>query len=374
MPTAPGPDRHSNGSRGVPLRFLAAVLLLWTCGRIAVAWSLIGWRGSEGEGMRPTSTPYQAREASAEAAQRGESTQNQTPKSVWAARIDRAPVSRQRSVWATRIDHAPVIRIAHKDASNEEPMPEHADAATSISPRVAASDPAPRPSPLPLRAPAKGERRWSAGAWLFWRERGGGATLNSFGQLGASQAGARADRAIGTLKLGTRALPVLGYGRISAALDTPHQSEAAVGVAIRALSGRTPLSIGVERRIALEHSARNAFALVLAGGLNPTPVVGPIAAEGYAQAGVVGLSRRDTFADGRIALTAPLDRSQRVRAGFSVSGGAQPYVARLDIGPVVEARLRLGGIDPRLVVEWRQRVAGNARPGSGLSVTLASDF
>lgn len=374
MATAPGPDRHSSASRGVPLRFLAAVLLLWTCGRIAIASSLMGWWRSEGEGMRLTSTPFQAHESSTEAARRAESPQAQAPESVWAARIDRAPVSRQRSVWATRINHAPLIRIAYKDAPNEELMPQHVDAATSVSPRVAASHPAPRPSPLPLPAPAKGGRRWSASAWLFWREKGSGGTLNSSGQFGASQAGARVDRAIGSLKLGTRALPVLGYGRISAALDTPHQSEAAVGVAVRAISGQAPLSIGVERRIALEHSARNAFALVVAGGLNPTQVVGTMMAEGYAQAGVVGLSRRDRFADGRIALTAPLDRSHRVRAGLSVSGGAQPDVARLDIGPVVEARLPLGGIDPRLVVEWRQRVAGDARPGSGLSITVASDF
>ncbi len=364
MPTSPGPDRHSSASRGMPLRFLAAILLLWTCGRLAVASSLMaGWWATESEDMRLAATPARAHEAATKAARQGHSTQAQTDEPIWTARIDRVPASGRPLTRTTAIERVSAGRIAQRS-----------DAAFPISPRVATTGPAPRPSPLPSLASPAGERRWSASAWLFWRERGSSGTLNSAGQLGASQAGARLDRSIGSLKLGTRILPVLGYGRISAALDTPHQSEAAVGVAVRALSGRAPLSIGVERRIALEHSARNAFALVLAGGLNPTPVVGPIVAEGYAQAGVVGLSRRDTFADGRIALTAPLDRSQRVRAGFSVSGGAQPDVTRLDIGPVVEARLPLGRINPRLIVEWRQRVAGEARPGSGLSITLASDF
>ena len=186
--------------------------------------------------------------------------------------------------------------------------------------------------------------------------------------------GARLERRVARLHVGQRTVPMQVYGRISRAIRRPHQSEAAVGIAVRPQSGRAPLSIGVERRIALENSARNAFALVAAGGLNPTRVVGPVVAEGYAQAGMVGLSRQDLFVDGRVALGVALDRTDRARVGVSLSGGAQPGVSRLDIGPMIETRLPLGGVNPRLVVEWRHRIAGQALPGSGLSVTLASDF
>lgn len=196
--------------------------------------------------------------------------------------------------------------------------------------------------------------------------------MTSAGQLGGAQAGVRIDRAVA--QIGRRAMPVLLYGRMTAALSRPHQPEAALGVAIKPLSGRVPLSIGVERRVALDSTGRNAFALIAAGGLNPTRIAGPLITEGYAQAGMVGFARHDLFVDGRLSLGLPLDNAERTRAGIALSGGAQPGVSRLDIGPMIETRLPLGSAQPRLVVEWRQRVAGEARPGSGPSVTLASDF
>lgn len=237
---------------------------------------------------------------------------------------------------------------------------------------------APEASALPSSIPQRrrenpgSDRRWSGSAWLFWRDKGSGAALTSAGQLGGAQAGVRIDRTVA--EIGKRAIPVMLYGRMTAALARPRQPEAALGVVIRPLSGRAPLSIGVERRVALDSTGRNAFALIAAGGLNPMRIAGPLIAEGYAQAGVVGLARHDLFADGRLSITVPLDKAERTRAGFAVSGGAQPHVSRLDMGPTIETRLPLGIVTPRLVVEWRQRVAGEARPGSGLSVTLASDF
>jgi hypothetical protein len=55
-------------------------------------------------------------------------------------------------------------------------------------------------------------------------------------------------------------------------------------------------------------------------------------AEGYAQAGMVGFSRRDMFVDGRASLAVPLDKAARTKAGASISGGAQPGVSRLEWG------------------------------------------
>jgi hypothetical protein len=54
-----------------------------------------------------------------------------------------------------------------------------------------------------------------------------------------------------------------------------------------------------------------------------------------------------------------------------VWGGAQPGVYRVDAGPRVTMKVRN---NIRVHFDWRQRLAGNAQPGSGPAVTLASDF
>lgn len=369
-------DLAQRAPRGMPLRFLAAVLMLWIGGRIAASSSLMGdWNAQQGRALPMASTAAGAHELLNRAAgyARGKAVADARP--VWVARIDRAPVMRSRRIWVARIDRAPIIHIAAGTMTDTEQKPRQALAENARAPSSSAVlQRASLPALLPPPAASEGEPRWSGSAWLFWRGKGSGAALNGAGQLGAAQAGVRIDRRIARLSIGKHSMPMAVYGRMSAALDTPHQSEAALGIAVQPFSGRASLRVGIERRIALEQSGRNAFAFIAAGGLNPTRVFGPVVAEGYAQAGVVGLSRQDLFADGRLTFGLPLDRAERSRLGFSFSGGAQPNVARLDIGPMIETRLPLGATSPRLVLEWRQRIAGQARPGSGPSVTLASDF
>ena len=78
---------------------------------------------------------------------------------------------------------------------------------------------------------------------------------------------------------------------------------------------------------------------------------------------------RDLFADGGCTLTRPL--FGRFSAGFGMWGGVQPGLYRVDAGPRVTMRVR-GNM--RVHLDYRQRVAGNAEPGSGPAVTLAADF
>jgi hypothetical protein len=52
-------------------------------------------------------------------------------------------------------------------------------------------------------------------------------------------------------------------------------------------------------------------------------------------------------------------------------GGAQPGLYRIDAGPRVTMRVR---DNLRVHLDWRQRLAGNAEPGSGPAITLAGDF
>ncbi|MEO8723487.1 MAG: hypothetical protein ABI395_08200 [Sphingobium sp.] len=229
-------------------------------------------------------------------------------------------------------------------------------------------------APFPAGAPALpaekhvAQKRLQGAAWVLWRDRASSPSLARSGQLGGAQAGLRVDYRIN----GSRQNPVFVYGRASTALYSPRTEELAVGVVWRP-SAPLPVSLGVERRIAIGRGARNAFALVATTGIGPTDVAPGLRVEGYGQAGLVGLRNRDAFVDGRIALTHPIARSP-FSAGISVSGGAQPHVSRLDIGPVIDARIKLKGVQPRLSVEWRERVAGHAAPNSGPAVTLATDF
>lgn len=211
--------------------------------------------------------------------------------------------------------------------------------------------------------------RWRASAWLLWRPgKTTTAELASIGRLGASQAGMRLDFDL-TQSVNSR---IAAYGRVTTALERPRAPEAALGLSYQPV--RTiPVSFAIERRVALDDQARNAMSLMLVGGFGPTPVAGSITATGYAQAGMVGLRSRDLFIDGRLALFAPLPHPP-VHIGGSISGGAQPQVERLDIGPAAQIRLPLQNVAARIDIEWRQRIAGHAAPASGLAFTLAADF
>ncbi|WIA55097.1 hypothetical protein N6H05_18980 [Sphingobium sp. WTD-1] len=218
-------------------------------------------------------------------------------------------------------------------------------------------------------APAMDQKRWQGSAWLLWRSGGGSsADLATVGRLGGSQSGARLDFDLTPRSSGRLA----GYGRVTTALQSPEAPETAIGLSYQPIR-HLAVSLAAERRIALDAEARNAFALLLVGGFGPAPVAGPIEASLYAQTGMVGLHKRDLFIDGKFSLLAPVKDSP-LRVGLSLSGGAQPDVERLDIGPEIQFRLPLPAIAARIGIEWRERVAGQAKPASGLAVTLAADF
>ncbi|WP_088183740.1 hypothetical protein [Sphingobium sp. Z007] len=228
---------------------------------------------------------------------------------------------------------------------------------------------APTASPAPFPAAQKTPDRWHAAAWQLWRPGGanpGGAIAT--GQLGGSQAGLRVDYDL-TPRAASR---TIAYSRVTSALQRPTVPEAAVGLSIQPVRA-IPVSVAVERRIALGNGARNANAVMAVGGFGPVAIAPTVVAEGYGQAGVVGFKRGDVFIDGKFSLSTPLAQSP-FRVGAAMSGGAQPGVSRLDIGPEVQFRLPLRHVGARIAVEWRERIAGQARPGSGLAITLAADF
>jgi hypothetical protein len=158
--------------------------------------------------------------------------------------------------------------------------------------------------------------------------------------------------------------------RLYAPLKTTRQAEAAVGLEWQ-LFAKLPVRILAERRLALGAEGRSAFSILAHGGVSDAPLVGPARLDLYAQAGVVGIHSRDAFVDASARILAPVPGRSSLRIGAGLWGGAQPDAERLDVGPAISLR-----IAPHISAsaEWRFRIAGDARPGSGPALTLSTDF
>lgn len=211
-------------------------------------------------------------------------------------------------------------------------------------------------------------------AWVLWRP-GSAQPRASAGAaqpvLGGSQVGARV-----AVPLAPSGVEL--FARASSPLSRLPGSrgrgaEVAAGVAYRP-SPRIPVSLSLERRQALDKGGRSAFAVGLAGGQQGDGLPLGLHYDLWAQAGVVGTRRRDGYAEGLLSLTRPVGLGLRV-GGF-IAGGVQPGVQRVELGPRVSWTPTAGSGAPPVTVsmDWRQRVAGNARPGSGVAVTVSTGF
>lgn len=208
--------------------------------------------------------------------------------------------------------------------------------------------------------------RWSASAWFVLRDGRGIAPGVGGGQLGASQTGLRVAYAIGDARrvaIAARvASPVRGKGR-----------EAAIGFEWRPT--RLPVRLVAEYRAALDGGGSGPAAGIIAG-TGPAPLALGFDLETYGQAGVIRRRRAEPFAEGAARLSRPVVKlgGTKVDVGLGGWGGAQRGAQRLDIGPSLGVRVPVAGKSLRLSLDWRQRVAGNARPGSGPVLVIGSDF
>lgn len=243
--------------------------------------------------------------------------------------------------------------------------------------RLASQDLAPAPPPIPhpgiaVLPPSPPTRsRWSGYGWIFTRGDAGRPRLASGGQLGGAQAGLRLAYRIAELGPGSLALA----GRISTPLRETRGAEAAVGIDWKPMA-KLPLRLSIERRIAIGPEGRNAWSAYAATGFYRAGLPGGAEVDGYAQAGIVGARSHDLFADGALRIGRPiaLPAGKRLVLGAGMWGAAQPGAARLDIGPRAALSLPVGGMTMTAAAEWRGRVAGDARPGSGAAFSLAADF
>jgi len=351
----------NEAARGRPVRFFALVMLGWVAIRLGSPAGYLFSEAMERGGGAFHPTAY---------SKNGADSAGKDGLVVW------------RSVTTTRPEPSPIApqtpfpaSSASADAMHRRPafLPIAAEATppTQTAGKTMDATPAINPAPaLPLASPHPARiDRWHGSAWLLWRE--GSATRADAvtgGRLGGSQAGVRVDFDL-TPQASSRAA---AYARASIALNDPASPEGALGLAWQPARA-IPISIAAERRIALGKGGRDANAVMAVGGFGPMRVAPSLEIEAYVQGGMVGFRSNDFFVDGKMSLLSPISNSP-VRLGASLSGGAQPQVERLDIGPELQIRLPLKPAAARLGIEWRERIGGRAAPASGLAVTIGADF
>ena len=221
--------------------------------------------------------------------------------------------------------------------------------------------PAPVMRPPPI---AQAESRLAGSAWLIARN--GAAPGVPGSQLGASQAGARLTYTLGT----GRHLALAG--RVSAPLSG-RGKEAAVGLDWQPT--RAPVHVVAEQRLALD-GGRGGAMLGIVGGFGPVAVARGLRLEGYGQAGVIARNKGEGFADGALRAAHPLPAIGALRAdiGAGIWGGVQRGAARLDIGPSLGVVVPMGRGAVRVTADWRQRIGGTSRPGSGPALSIGTNF
>jgi hypothetical protein len=210
--------------------------------------------------------------------------------------------------------------------------------------------------------PTPSGRRWSASAWLFVRDTKEVA-LAPGGALGGGQAGGRLLYRL--REHGRLALSARGY----VPLSNPDAGEVGVGVDWQP-SERVPVRLLVERRQAVGDDGRSAFALTAYGGVSDV-TVGPARLDAYGQAGVVGARSPDPFADGALRVSLPAGRT---KFGIGAWGAAQPGAERVDVGPQASVSIPAGRAAVTIAADWRVRIAGDAAPAGGPTLTIATEF
>lgn len=233
----------------------------------------------------------------------------------------------------------------------------------------------PDTSAMPLPPNLAAQRRFpdlSVSAWAIVRPAGSVPNLATNGQLGASQAGVRIQQPF--IRRDQRTLIAFNL-RVSAPLDQRLGREAGLGLGVRPIK-QVPMELILERRVALDRGGRNALAVIAAGGFDDKPLVRKVIMSGYVQTGTVGFAQNDGFIDGALrAERALLDHGNgSLRLGAGLWGAAQPDVARIDAGPILAVKQRLGAANLRISAEYRWRLAGQARPASGPALSIGTDF
>ncbi|EAQ29189.1 hypothetical protein NAP1_00415 [Erythrobacter sp. NAP1] len=227
--------------------------------------------------------------------------------------------------------------------------------------------------------PMPSDDRWSLDAFAFFRS-GSSSLSTAQGRVpvyGASQLAANLQyRLAPSSQHDPRA-----YTRAYHALVADAETEVAAGLSARPIAA-IPLRTAAEVRV-----VRNRFATQARPAAYAVTEIAPqklplgLAVETYAGAGYVGGAADTFFVDGQAGITRELvrlkgmtDQPLRLSLGGAAWGGAQRDAERLDVGPTMRLDMTLGSVPARISVDWRERVAGDAEPTSGIAATLSTRF
>lgn len=338
----------SRAGRGRPLRFVGAVGMGWIVMRLGMLWPA-------GADPPPIARPVPLPHATASGTIVALSIAHSMVHTPSAPPPVAAPQSRPEPIAAARPLRRPASSVA------ADPLGDQTEGAGMATIHRAE---AMSPAALPKTAPDAARRRWVASAWLALRPGQGIGAAPAAGQLGGSQYGLRLERSLDARG------KMAAFGRVAGPLRGAG-AEVALGLEWRPFAA--PLRFAIEQRFGLD-------------GIRGGPGIGAVTGldkgtagfrlEAYGQAGMILRDRAEPYADGALRLTraAVVGRPAAPALGIGVWGAAQRDTQRLDLGPTAVVRLPIGGLQTRIALDWRQRVAGSARPGSGVALTLGSDF
>ena len=234
--------------------------------------------------------------------------------------------------------------------------------------------------PDPRDAQWKAERKrltrhWSGDVFSVLRDPGTPGTVGPAAQplLGGGQSGASIAYAFNPLAK----RPISLTARFNSATGggngaDPASTQAAVGLRWQVVPA---MSIYAERLIAIGADARNDWQLRVAGGGNGQR--GRWRWNGYGEAGVIAGGDVFAGAQGFGGLRVIRLRTSDIVAGAGAWGSYQtgtPDASALDLGPSVATNLPIGRWSIAMSADYRFRVAGNALPGSGPALTIATTF
>lgn len=376
MPLLSLPLWHARGPR-----FLALLLGLWVMVRLASYWS----------GDVRIDGPLPPLAATGAAAAIGETA---VPRVAVSAPLATAPAPQPRPLFATNLPLLPSPLAADAAASAADYAGEARHqwrlallgrlavrpgqtgralalpfAAKIVAPGIAPAVPLPR-------WPEGAGGRWSLSVARYWRGGRGTAPLGPGGaaRLGGSQSAAR---------LAYLVDPPSSLRAYVRATHTPGQREGgqrdggdiAFGVAVRPLRG-LPVDLHAERRVVIAGGERDATLVYAAGGVDNRALPHDFRLSAYGQAGIADYGDVAGFADGAVVVKRDVAavRGVRLALGTIVAASVQPGAQRIDVGPRAVLVLPKLGQGAQIALDWRERVAGNARPGSGLALTVATDF
>lgn len=179
------------------------------------------------------------------------------------------------------------------------------------------------------------------------------------------------------------------YARAYHALVPAGESEISAGASVLPI-GKVPVRVYTELR-AVRNPAVSDLGIASQTDLRPAayaateipPLKLPLgfSLEAYGAGGYVGGKASTYFLDGQATATHQVTRigkpglgSAAVSLGGGVWGGAQEGVHRVDIGPTLRFDVNIGDVPARVSVDYREKVAGDADPNSGVAATVSTRF